>query len=87
MNWIGFSDPTHVQGIPASFLNVRSNPCDGVLYVGSEGMEGTATLSVSDMSGAEVCRQTSALGGTIEVDSKMGVGTTFIMNFLIPSKL
>ena len=28
-----------------------------------------------------------AHGGTIEVDSKMGVGTTFIMNFLIPSKL
>ena len=24
--------------------------------------------------------------GTIEVDSKIGVGTTFIMNFLIPSK-
>ena len=25
--------------------------------------------------------------GTIEVDSKIGVGTTFILNFLIPSKL
>ena len=24
--------------------------------------------------------------GTIEVDSKIGVGTTFILNFLIPSK-
>ena len=28
-----------------------------------------------------------AHGGTIEVDSQIGVGTTFVMNFLIPSKL
>lgn len=28
-----------------------------------------------------------AHGGTVEVDSRMGVGTTFTMNFLIPTKL
>ena len=29
----------------------------------------------------------NADNGTIEVDSELGIGTTFTMNFLIPTKL